>query len=140
MTLVFLIFWPLLVSLLLLIVKFRNAKEIALATSLLSTVVTIVGVMQFTHNAETQFVINEPWITSFGINFSVGMDGISLLLVLLTNVLVPFIILSSFGSTNNRPSGFYGLILMMQMALVGVFVARDGFLFFLSPLLPIVNR
>lgn len=59
------------------------------------------------------------------------MDGISLLLVLLTNLLVPFIILSSSTESFNKSHTFYALVLMMQMALVGVFTALDGFLFYL---------
>ena len=66
-----------------------------------------------------------------GLHFSVGIDGISLLLVLLTTVLVPLIILSSFGNEYRNPSTFYGLILIMQMALIGVFIAQDGLLFYL---------
>ena len=127
----FLIFWPLFISLALLMFKFKSAKELALAASLTELVVSLMIAFQFDKNSDIQFAINEPWITSLGINFSVGIDGISLLLVLLTTVLVPFIILSSFSSSSNRPSNFYGLILMMQMALVGVFTARDGFLFYL---------
>ncbi|MFN6038733.1 MAG: NuoM family protein, partial [Bacteroidota bacterium] len=71
------------------------------------------------------------WIQSIGVKFSVGLDGISLLLVLLTTFLVPLIIISSFKNRYEKPNSFYGLILLMQMALVGVFVARDGFLFYI---------
>ncbi len=131
MILSFLIFWPLFVSIILLVVRFKNAKELALGASIIELAASLFIVSQFTKTAEPQFVVNVPWITSLGINFNVGIDGISLLLVLLTTVLVPFIILSSFGSAEKRPSSFYGLILMMQMALVGVFTARDGFLFYL---------
>ena len=127
----FLIFWPLLASLILLVTKFNRAKELALVASVVELAVSMALAFQFEKNGAVQFLINEPWISSLGINYSVGIDGISLLLVLLTTVLIPFIILSSFSGQDNRPSGFYGLILMMQMALVGVFVARDGFLFYL---------
>ena len=127
----FLIFWPLFVSLALLLFKIKSAKELALAASVTELVASMMVVFQFDKNSGVQFVVNEPWITSLGINFYVGIDGISLLLILLTTVLVPFIILSSFNTTNNKPSNFYGLILLMEMALVGVFTARDGFLFYL---------
>jgi NADH-quinone oxidoreductase subunit M len=53
-----------------------------------------------------------------------------MLMVLLTTFLVPLIILSSFNSSYEKPNSFYGLILLMQMALVGVFTANDGFLFY----------
>jgi len=126
-----LIFWPLLASLMLMIFKLKNAKEIALFASIVELAISLVICSQFVKDASVQFVVNEPWISDFGINFSVGIDGISLLLVLLTTVLVPFIILVSFSGSQKRPSHFYGLILFMQMALLGVFVARDGFLFYL---------
>lgn len=131
MILPFLIFWPLLISLVLLIIRTKSAKELALGASLIELAVSLVAAAQFDKTMEVPFAVNYPWITSLGINFSVGMDGISLLLVLLTTVLVPFIILSTFSSSDKRPSNFYGLILLMQMALVGVFTARDGFLFYL---------
>jgi len=126
----FLIFFPLLVSLLLFAFKPGQAKGIALGASLIELVVSLVAVASFDKSAAVQFAVSVPWVASAGINFSVGIDGISLLLVLLTTVLVPFIILSSFGHTYDKPWTFYGLILMMQMALVGVFTALDGFLFY----------
>ncbi len=128
---IFLLVWPLLASVALLAFNFKKAKELALAVSVIELVVSLLMAFQFVKTAEVQFSVNEPWIASLGINFSVGVDGISLLLVLLTTVLVPFIILSSFNRSEIRTSNFYGLILMMEMALVGVFVARDGFLFYL---------
>ena len=130
MLLIFLIFWPLLASLVLLIFKLKNAKEFALTVSLVELVAALYMTSQFNQTSEIQFIVNQPWIFSLGINFSVGADGISLLLVLLTTVLVPFIIFSSFGEASSKPSNFYGLILMMQMALIGVFTAQDGFLFY----------
>jgi NADH-quinone oxidoreductase subunit M len=128
---IFLLIWPLLASVALLAFNFKKAKEFALAASVIELAVSLLMAFQFEKTADVQFSVNIPWITSLGINFSAGVDGISLLLVLLTNVLVPFIILSSFNRAEIRSSNFYGLILMMQMALVGVFVARDGFLFYL---------
>src|SRR6185369_3007155 len=79
----------------------------------------------------TQFMLDCWWIQSFGISYKIGMDGISLLLVLLTTFLTPVIILSSFNHSYKNPSLFYALILVMQMALVGVFVSLDGFLFYI---------
>lgn len=126
-----LIFFPLVAALLLFVFKPQNAKSIALTAALLELVISLVVVVQFNKTEGPQFEVNIPWITSLGLNFSVAVDGISLLLVLLTTVLVPLIILSSFSKTYDKPSTFYGLILTMQMALVGVFVARDGLLFYL---------
>ncbi len=113
------------------VARLKNGKELALAASVVELIVSLLAISQFSNTADPQFVVNIPWINSLGIRFSVAIDGISMLLVLLTTVLVPFIILSSFNSSDKRPSSFYGLILIMQMALVGVFTARDGFLFYL---------
>jgi NADH-quinone oxidoreductase subunit M len=128
----FLIFWPLFAAVVLFLLRPQNAKAIALGASVIELIVSLIVVIQFDKQAvDTQFAINLPWIASMGITFSAGIDGISLLLVLLTTVLVPFIILASFGHTYEKSHTFYGLILMMQMALVGVFTALDGFLFYL---------
>jgi NADH-quinone oxidoreductase subunit M len=64
-------------------------------------------------------------------SFNVGIDGISLPLVLLTTTLVPLIILSSSDKNFNRPALFYGLVLLMQSALVGVFTSFDILLFYI---------
>ncbi|MEO6883825.1 MAG: NADH-quinone oxidoreductase subunit M [Bacteroidia bacterium] len=125
-----LILFPLLSALLLLMVKKEQAKTIALTATLIEFALSLIAVFQFQYNASTQFLIDVPWIASLGIHFKVGMDGISLLLVMLTTFLIPLIILSSFSSKYEKPNAFYALILLMQMALIGVFTSLDGFLFY----------
>lgn len=126
-----LIFWPLLATLLLFVIKSEQAKYWALTASLVELVVSILVALQFDASEKTQFVINHPWISSLGINFFAGIDGITLLLVLLTTLLTPLIILSSFKQHYENAPSFYGLVLFMEMALVGVFCALDGFLFYI---------
>lgn len=128
MMLAYLVLLPLLSSLLLLFFRMKWAKEISFFVSLLTLLLSLTLLNSFSKEGGDQFVVQNAWIPSLGITLSLAVDGISLLLVLLTTVLVPFIILSSFGK--DRPSLFYGLMLMMQAALIGVFVARDGFLFY----------
>src|SRR6478736_1138068 len=99
---IFLLIWPLLASLSLLVFNVKKAREVALVASVIELIISLVMASQFIKSADVQFSINQPWIDSLGINFSVGIDGISLLLVLLTTVLIPFIILSSFHKTNNK--------------------------------------
>lgn len=127
---IFLIFFPLLVSLLIFLLKPAQAKTIALAASLVELGACLYAIALFTRNETVQFVVDVPWIRSLGLNFAVGMDGISIVLVLLTSLLTPGIILSARNSYL-KPHTFYGLVLMMQMALVGVFVALDGLLFYI---------
>jgi NADH-quinone oxidoreductase subunit M len=125
-----LLFFPLLAGLLLLFVKGPQVKNIALGAAILEFVIAIFALSQFHRDATTQFEWNSSWIQSMGISFHVGIDGISMLLVLLTTFLVPVIILTSFKTDYKNPSAFYALIMFMQMALVGVFVSLDGFLFY----------
>jgi NADH-quinone oxidoreductase subunit M len=128
----FLIFWPLLAAFLLLLVKGEQVKKAAFAFSLLELLVTGMAWYHYHQNPATDLLkMYGAWMPSLGINFDVAMDGIGVLLVFLTTLLVPFIILSSFGKSYKTPRAFYMLILLMQMALVGVFVAMDGFLFYI---------
>jgi NADH-quinone oxidoreductase subunit M len=71
-----------------------------------------------------------PWVASAGISFSLGMDGITLIMLVLTNLLAPLIILSSWGRTFDNEPRYYGLVLLMLGALNGVFLAQDGLLFY----------
>ena len=124
----FIIFWPLVAALLLFLFKPAKAKAFALLASLLELAASLAVAYLFDSSNPSSFAIAQPWIESLGVSFSVGLDGISLLLVLLTTVLVPFILFS--GGNEHKSYTFYGLVLLMQMALVGVFMARDGFLFY----------
>lgn len=112
--------------------KSNAAKITALFASLLSLICTIGLVCKFTPDASTQFLVNYPWIERFGIHFKAGIDGISLVMVLLTNLLVPIIILSSFKQDYKNPNALYALVLFMQVGLLLVFTALDGFLFYVG--------
>jgi NADH-quinone oxidoreductase subunit M len=104
----------------------------ALIFSLIEFLLSLVVAFQFTPSGGTQFSENFLWVASLGINYHIGLDGISLLLVLLTTFLMPLIILSSWSREFKNPALFYSLVLLMQFALVGVFTALDGFLLRLS--------
>lgn len=122
---------PLIAALLILALKGESIKSIALVAALAEFIVALVAVVQFSPEAGPQFAVSYPWIESAGISFSLAIDGISMLLVILTTLLVPLIILATFGHNYRNPSAFYALILLMEAALVGVFTARDAFLFYL---------
>lgn len=131
---------PLVFALLLLFTKGEGVKRIALVASLIELALAVVAYWFLTHpgttdvlrkTTEARLNMDVPWITSIGVNFSVSLDGISMVLVLLAAFLVPVIILSSFNKKYENAPLFYALIMFMEMALVGVFVARDGFLFYI---------
>jgi NADH-quinone oxidoreductase subunit M len=128
---VLLILVPLIASLAIFMLRSTASRAIAMTASLAELVLSLVVAAAFDKSDQVQMGVNIPWIRFLGINFNVGIDGINIILVLLTTLMVPFIILSSFGKNHDRPWTFYGLILMMQSALVGVFTSFDGFLFYL---------
>ncbi len=127
-----LIFFPLVAALLIALAKGQRSREAALIAALFELVFVVITCVQFRPDASSQFDFDYAWIGSLGIRFSGGIDGISILLVLLSGIAVPLIILSTFNRTYSRASQFYALILFMQAAMIGAFTAHDGFLFYFS--------
>jgi NADH-quinone oxidoreductase subunit M len=127
----FLIAWPLFSVLLVMVLGNGSAKWTAFLSSLVQLAVTLFAFFTFVPNAEVQFGMDYTWITKLGIHFNVGMDGISMLVVLLTNLVMPLILLSAARKSYEKPVLFFSLALIMQAALVGVFVARDMFLYYI---------
>jgi NADH-quinone oxidoreductase subunit M len=111
----------------------EQAKKVAIAFSLAELGLALFALSGFDYtNPDSQFIYNTPWVPILGISFKVGMDGISMLLVLLTAGLFPLIILSSFRRTFENPGALYALVMFMQAGLIGVFTSLDAFLFYVS--------
>ncbi len=81
-------------------------------------------------NPDMQFTERATWITSPPVNYSLGIDGISLPLVLLTTIIMPLCVLTSWTSIQTRVREFMALLLLMETAMIGVFVALDFVLFY----------
>jgi NADH-quinone oxidoreductase subunit M len=129
---VILILLPLAYSLILLAIRQEKAvRQFALAGSLIEFGVAVAAFIQYKTSCHCNLLFSADWLTTLGISLKFGMDGISLLMVMLTTFLVPVIILASFNHSYSRPSAFYSLVLLMEMALVGVFVAFDGLMFYI---------
>jgi NADH-quinone oxidoreductase subunit M len=132
-----LIAFPFLAALLLFLLPASMAKKGALAITLVQAVFTAYVIFLFDINehrsllSNMQFILSENWIHSMGIRFFVGLDGLSMLMVILTNFLLPFIVLTTWNKEFKNPRLFYFLMLMMQSALVGVFVSLDAFLYYI---------
>jgi NADH-quinone oxidoreductase subunit M len=77
-----------------------------------------------------QMESSTPWISSWGVSYSLGVDGISLFMVLLTTFTTTLAILGSFNYIKTRERAFYALMLLLEAGVVGVFVATDLFLFY----------
>ena len=104
----------------------------ALTVALAEFAVSLLLVRGFTAStAAYQFEEFRAWIPSPPIHYHVGVDGISLFLVLLTTFLTPIAMLASWKSIHNRTQGFYITLLILEAGIVGVFVSLDLFLFFL---------
>ncbi|MXX54325.1 MAG: NADH-quinone oxidoreductase subunit M [Gemmatimonadetes bacterium] len=71
-----------------------------------------------------------PWIESWGVSYALGLDGISVFMVMLTTLTTPIAILGSFEYIKTRRKAFYALMLLLQTGVVGVFLATDIFLFY----------
>ncbi|MEI6456767.1 MAG: NADH-quinone oxidoreductase subunit M [bacterium] len=109
----------------------KVVKWFALLASVVEFGIAVAAFIQYKTSCHCQLLFSAGWIGTEGITLKFGMDGITLLLVMLTTLLTPVIIFSSFGHTYKRPSAFYGLILIMEMALVGVFTSLDGLIFYI---------
>jgi NADH-quinone oxidoreductase subunit M len=132
MTVSILLFLPIVAALVVLLFKNEVAKYAALTFAVAELVIAGIFLSRFTPDATTQFSVIVPWIPKAGIYFIAGIDGISMIMVLLTTLLVPLIILTTFKHQYKNASAFYALILFMQAGLLIVFTALDGFLFYVG--------
>lgn len=108
-------------------------KWTALLFSLLTFVVSLALPFGFNSSGGLQFETNVPWINAFnlGVRYHVAIDGLSIWLVLLTTLLVPLAIISSWNSIHYRLREFLIAMLALETGMIGVFVAMDMFLFYL---------
>lgn len=121
---------PLAVSIACFLVRGNMARTIALFGSILQVGLTIFMLTKFKADGSYNFLFQKQWIPQAGITLKFGIDGISMLMVILTNLLLPLIILANYNKNIDRPHLFYGLICFMHFALLGVFIALDGILFY----------
>ena len=128
---------PLLGSVLLAIIPTEQVlriKQAALGVSILVAASAIIMWLNFdSANVDFQFVQVAQWIPSFGINYAVGVDGISLVLIMLSVLLVPIVILAGWNESEGgrwSVKTFYILILVLETMMIGVFAATDLFLFY----------
>ena len=78
-----------------------------------------------------QWEQNIPWLTQFGANYHIGVDGVSLLLILLTTLLTPISVLASFNGIKTNVRGFCASLLILETGMLGVFISLDLLLFYL---------
>ncbi len=112
----------------------KLVKQSALLVSLLVAALGIIMTVGFDRGATGfQYVERYSWIPSLGISYQLGVDGISLILILLSVLLVPIVILAGWNESEGGRFGvktFYILILVLETMMIGVFAATDLFLFY----------
>jgi NADH-quinone oxidoreductase subunit M len=109
----------------------RDIRIFALVISLLTFVLSLHLAVYF-HRTQAgfQYEVNQKWISSPNIHYHMGIDGISLWLVLLTTFLTPLCVLISWTSIHDRVKEFFIILLILETALIGVFTSLDLFLFY----------
>ena len=109
-------------------------KQAALGTTLLVAISGVLAWIKFdSSNTALQFVESAKWIPSFGINYAVGVDGLALVLILMSVLLAPIVVLAGWNESEGgrwSPKVFYILILVLETMMIGVFAATDIFLFY----------
>ncbi len=125
---------PLLGAIVIAFMKKESATLIKATGLLFSSAAFVLSVLLFLRFDETkagmQFVELVPWIPTLDVSYHVGIDGISLLLVVLTTFLTPLALLASWDSVKQKLKGFVALMLVLEVGSLGVFVALDLFLFY----------
>jgi len=132
------VFLPLAGALALLFVENRDGRRdpfvrwFALVVSLLVFAATLaVWALFDPAQADFQLVERHDWIKAFGIQYAIGVDGISLFLLVLTGFLTPLALLSSWGSVTRKVKEFSFFLLALESGMLGVFVSLDLFLFYI---------
>jgi NADH-quinone oxidoreductase subunit M len=112
----------------------KLVKQVAFATTLVVMGATIAMATTFQRdNVELQFVEKYSWIPSFGINYALGIDGLALVLILMSTILAPVVVLAGWNESHGgrwSVKTFYILILVLETMMIGVFAATDVFLFY----------
>ncbi len=129
-----LIFFPLLGAILLLFIDKEKLETLRVVTLLISIIEFLLSLPLFftfnTKTAEMQFVEDYWWVQSYGISYKLGIDGISLLLVLLTTFLTVLCILSSWKAITQRVKEYMISFLFLETGMVGALVSLDLILFY----------
>ncbi len=109
----------------------RNSRNVSLWTALANLVLAL-G-LAFSYDAGTggfQFVERHAWILDYGISYHLGVDGLAVVFVVLTALLIPICIVASWHSVKERVVSWMAVFLALESLMIGVFVARDAILFY----------
>lgn len=128
------IFLPAIAGAIILLIPSRQErvfKAIGLLTSLAVFLLSIPVFLWFSPHSGFQFERNIPWVPEFGIRFHIGIDGLSLLLIMLTTFLTPLVILGAFISIKDHLREYISAFLFMETFMLGTFASLNLFLFYI---------
>jgi NADH-quinone oxidoreductase subunit M len=127
-----LLFLPLIASLLIFVLPGKLSRGVAMVGTIVSLVAVLLALNTLRLDAaSSDLTFNQMWLPAFGSSISFGIDGIAMVLLLLTNILLPIIILSTYNRDIYKPKAYFAFMLIMQSALLGVFMATDGLVFYI---------
>jgi NADH-quinone oxidoreductase subunit M len=106
-------------------------RQIALAASVVSFILSLIMLFTFDKNAEFQFTEKKVWLKDLGVSYFLGVDGIAVLLIVLTTLLSMIAILWSWDTVNVRRREYYIAMLLLETGMLGVFMALDLFVFYI---------
>ena len=109
----------------------RSVRRLALALALLPLLVSVLVLVAFAPG-EAGFQLEErvAWLPAWGVSYHLGIDGVSLFLVLLTTLLTPIVVLAAWEDVRRWPKAFYALLLVLETGMLGALLALDLFLFY----------
>ncbi len=126
-----LIFFPLLAGVLAFFIKKENgAKAWSLLASIITLGISILSLVYAKRNDLSGLTFNYEWMKYMGASFSVQLDGVGRLLTLLTAISFPVIFIATYNNSYKSANTFFGLMLLTQAGLMGVFLATDALLFY----------
>ena len=118
---------------LLVVNKKTTIKFLALLFSVIIFIISILAFSQFdTQSSGMQLIENQPWISlvGFNVSYNLGVDGVSLLLILLTTFITVLVVIAGWSSITERISQYFAAFLIMEGLMCGVFAAQDALLFY----------
>ncbi|MCL2761419.1 MAG: NADH-quinone oxidoreductase subunit M [Desulfuromonadales bacterium] len=108
-------------------------RGVTLAITVITFLLSIPLITGFVPNAEYQFTLNIPWIQAgpFQMHYNIGIDGISLWLVILTTFIMPIAVLSTWTAVTEKVKGYMACMLLLEVGMLGAFISLDLFLFYI---------
>ena len=112
-------------------VRAAGMRWTALAVTIVTFILSLGLVAGFdSGTAAMQFVERSPWIETVGVDYYLGVDGLSVPLIVLTTLITPLVVVAGWDSIKLRPTQYFSSFLMLEGLMIGVFSALDGILFY----------